>query len=115
LFTTYLGEKFTPRKIGYGNSTSTTTSIDVSRRVRLNYQYVPKIFVDYIREDSPGDKAGIEVGDQIIAINSYSQKELTMNKVTELFFKNPYKKLKIRIKRGDKVFKVEIVNIPLVL
>jgi hypothetical protein len=117
LFTTYLGEKFTPRKIGYGNSTSTTTttSIDVSRRVRLNYQFVPKIFVDYIREDSPGDRAGIVVGDQIIAINSYSQKELTMNKVTELFFKNPYKKLKIRIKRGDNIFKVEIVNIPLVL
>jgi hypothetical protein len=115
LFTTYLREKFTPSKIGYGNSASASNSIDVSPSVRLNYQYIPKIFVDYIREDSPGDKAGIVVGDQIIAINSYSQKELTMNKVTELFFKNPYKKLKIRIKRGDKIFKVEIVNIPLVL
>ncbi|WP_213521504.1 aspartyl protease family protein [Nonlabens sp.] len=115
LFTTYVGEKFIPNKIGYGNSTSTVTSIDLSPRVQLSYEYVPKIFVDYIREGSPADKAGVMVGDQIIGINSYSQKELTLNKVTELFFKNPYKKLKIRIKRGDKIVKVEIVNIPLVL
>jgi hypothetical protein len=115
LFTTYGVKDFTDRKVGYGNSTSTITTIDVSQRVRLSYQYVSKIYVDYIREGSPGDKAGIVVGDQIIGINRYNQRQLTMNKVTELFFKNPYKKLKIRIKRGDKIFKVEMVNVPLVL
>jgi hypothetical protein len=37
-----------------------------------------------------------------------------MSKVSELFCKNPYRKLKIKLKRGDQEFKVEIINIPLV-
>lgn len=79
------------------------------------YEYVPKIYVDYVRKNSPGDKAGIKIGDQVVSINGYQQKQLTLNRVTELFYKNPYKNLKIRLKRGKKEFKVKIKNIPLVL
>jgi hypothetical protein len=80
-----------------------------------SYNYRAKIIVDYVREGSPAALSGVQVGDQIIAINRISEQELTIDKVSELFFKNPHKKLKIRIKRGDNIFKVEIVNIPLVL
>jgi hypothetical protein len=87
----------------------------VNYNAKLGYKYVPQIFIDYVREGSPGDIAGIKIGDQIISINNYTTSELTMGRVIELFYKNPYKKLKIKLKRGRKEFKVEIINIPLVL
>lgn len=87
----------------------------VNYNAKLGYKYAPQIFIDYVREGSPGDLAGIKLGDQIISINNYTTSQLTMGRVIELFYKNPYKKLKIKLKRGQKEFKVEIINIPLVL
>jgi hypothetical protein len=97
-----------------GNSNESSSMVTVSSSARLNYTYISKIFIDYVRIGSPGDTAGIEVGDQVISINRYNKKQLTMSKVSELFYKNPYRKLKIKLKRGDQEFKVEIINIPLV-
>jgi membrane-associated protease RseP (regulator of RpoE activity) len=101
----------------FGTNTSSTSSnseVLVKSSSSVSYQYLPKIFVDYVRENSPGDKAGIKIGDQIVSINGYKRKKLTLNRVSELFYKNPYKVLRIELKRGGKEFKVKIKNIPLV-
>lgn len=92
-----------------------SSKVTLSNYSKISYDYVPKIYVDYVREGSPGEKAGIEVGDQIVSINNYKQKQLTLNRVSELFYKNPYKNLRIILKRNGKEFKVKIKNIPLVL
>jgi len=67
-----------------------------------------------VRKDSPADKAGIQLGDQIISINKYNQKQLAMSKVIELFYKNSYEKLKIKFTRGNLEYTISITNIPLV-
>lgn len=67
-----------------------------------------------MRKDSPADKAGIQLGDQIISINKYNQKQLAMSKVIELFYKNSYEKLKIKFTRGNLEYTISITNIPLV-
>jgi C-terminal processing protease CtpA/Prc len=67
-----------------------------------------------VRKDSPADKAGIQLGDQIISINKYNQKQLAMSKVIELFYKNSYEKLKTKFTRGNLEYNMSITNIPLV-
>ncbi|WP_298951195.1 aspartyl protease family protein [uncultured Nonlabens sp.] len=106
---TLLDRDFTNRNVDGSSSQITLTS-----KTRMTYKYVPKIYVDYLREGSPAHKAGIQVGDQIISVNGRKKKQLTLNNVSELFFKNPYQKLKMKLKRGETVFNVKIINIPLI-
>lgn len=110
---TEIGRDFSQDKDDFGNITA--RKVTVSNTLEISYKYVPKIFIDYVRENSPGDKVGIEVGDQIISINGYKQRQLTLHRVSQLFYKNPYKNLRIKLKRGDEEFKVKFKNIPLIL
>jgi hypothetical protein len=75
---------------------------------------VPKILVRYVRPDSPAAIAGVEVGDQITQINGIRKSNLTLENTASKFFKNPYKKIKLRMKRGDRIFKIKFTQIPII-
>ncbi len=97
-----------------GRLNNSSSQVTVSSISKMTYKYIPKIYIDYVREDSPGYLAGIEIGDQVLSINNYGQEKLTLNIVNDLFYKNPYKSLKIKLKRDEEIFKVKFKNIPLV-
>lgn len=65
------------------------------------YQMTPKIMVDYVRPDSPAAIAGIQKGDQILRLNGTSQEKLTVDNTASNFFKNPFSKIRLVVKRGE--------------
>jgi len=75
---------------------------------------VPKILVRYVRPDSPAAMAGVKVGDQITRINGIRKSNLTLENTSSKFFKNPFKKIRLRIKRGDRQLKIQFIQRPII-
>ncbi len=73
----------------------------------VNYVYLPKILIDYIRPNSPADNAGLKV-------NGISREDLGLNNIAYLFFKDPYSNIKLTVKRGESILKFKIKLIPLI-
>ncbi len=98
---------------GYYLSNKSQVQIS-SRANKLNYIKVPRITVTYVREDSPAFQAGIQVGDEIIAINNEVKGKMTLSDVASKFYKEPYSRVKIKIKRGEEILKFTIKLIPVI-
>ncbi|NMM46945.1 aspartyl protease family protein [Marinigracilibium pacificum] len=72
-----------------------------------------EILVHYVREGSPADDAGIEIGDKITRINSSKVENYELWEISEMFSRKEGKTLKLEIKRGDEILtkKVELERI----
>ncbi|WP_299122839.1 aspartyl protease family protein [uncultured Tenacibaculum sp.] len=65
------------------------------------YRFKPKYKIDKVVKGSPGDRAGIKVGDRIEEINNQKAYGFTLEEIVEMFYKKPNKKIRIKVKRGD--------------
>jgi predicted aspartyl protease len=54
-----------------------------------------------VRENSPAHQAGLETGDLILSANSYSGKNLTLKKFTNLMHSRDNRKIRLKIKRKN--------------
>lgn len=61
-------------------------------------------FIDHVNENSPGEKAGLKKGDQILFIDGTSVKEMNINEVYQLMKKGDGKALDIMVTRDNKTF-----------
>jgi len=60
--------------------------------------------VSQLRENSPGEKSGIKINDEIISINHQDATDLTLNEIYKLFQSKEGKKLKIVVNRdGERI------------
>ncbi|KUJ55114.1 PDZ domain-containing protein [Chryseobacterium aquaticum] len=62
-----------------------TTGVELINN-SLQYKFVlkPLFSIAGVRKDSPGDKAGLKKGDQLITINGRKTSEMTLNKIMEM-------------------------------
>ncbi|MQP23815.1 hypothetical protein GFJ94_01910 [Flavobacterium sp. LMO8] len=58
---------------------------DSSRRYNYNYELKPIFQIYAIRKNSPGEKAGLLVGDKILKINNKIASQLSIQNITDLF------------------------------
>lgn len=58
---------------------------DSSRRYNYDYKLKPIFQIYAIRKDSPGEKAGLLVGDKILKINNRLASQLSIQNITDLF------------------------------
>lgn len=69
-----------------------------------------KIFtVAFVVPGSPGEEAGIKIGDQIYSINGLSATFYDLDLISKKFKKRSGKKFKLKVKRGEEIFKVGMV------
>ncbi|WP_164549921.1 aspartyl protease family protein [Nonlabens ponticola] len=111
LFTYYDDGRNDDVNTAYGTLRGQKT-VNTSKTV--NYKWVPSLFIQSVRKDSPADKAGIKVGDEIVRVNSIAKANLTLNNVASQFFKNPYSRLKIKVKRGEREKKFTLKLVPVI-
>ena len=62
--------------------------------------------VHYILPDSPADKAGVLVGDEILSINGRATKLLPLSGVNRMFRKKVGKRMKVKVLRGEEKLKL---------
>jgi len=79
-----------------------------------SYNMVPKIYVDYVRPSSTAEKAGIMEGDEIVKVDYRVKGKFLLDDVASKFYKKPYSKIRLKVKRGDKILKFKIQLIPLI-
>ena len=88
---------------------NTISSVD-----RYSYNMMPKLYVGYVRPDSPAQIAGIMVGDEIVGVNYKKKGRFSLNDVASRFYKKPYSKVRLKVKRDDKILRFTIKLIPLI-
>jgi len=69
----------------------------------LQYKFVlkPLFSIAGVRRDSPGDKAGLKKGDQLITINGRKTSEMTLNKIMEMMKSDEGKTINMVISRKN--------------
>lgn len=68
-----------------------------------------KFYIKYIIDNSPADKAGLKEGDIIISINGWSYKWYSLARINRKFSSKEGKKIKLKVKRGEKVIKTKFI------
>lgn len=76
-------------------------------RYAQKYELKPVFSIYAIRKNSPGDKAGLQIGDKIIKINNKMAHQLTIQSITDLFQSEDGKWITMTIERGGKQFTVK--------
>ncbi|MGB5982154.1 MAG: aspartyl protease family protein [Nonlabens sp.] len=114
------GEKELITKVKYNYDKDADSESRSIVKTRLNdnktylVSYAPKILVSYVAPDSPADEAGIMKGDQIVGFFKKDLGEFSMGDVSENFYRNPYRKLYLRLKRQDKFYEANLFLKPII-
>lgn len=61
--------------------------------------------ISYVRPDSPADRAGLRVNDEVLSLNGFNAEGLEIDDVYHNLTRRHGRSIQLKIKRGDKVFK----------
>lgn len=67
----------------------------------------PSYYITNIRKDSPAFYANLAVGDRLLSINNKKSRDLTLQKINELFQSEDGKKINMEVERFGIIFEVE--------
>ena len=95
-------------------SANINTNQTISLTKLLSYKRLRKIIVGYKKSGSPADLAGVKVGDEIIAINRLRKGEMTLHDAASIFYRNPYSRVRLKVKRQGKILKMAFKLLPLI-
>ena len=71
-------------------------------RTKFNYSIKPAFTVVELRQDSPAEKAGIELGDVILNINSKDTSNYSLQEITQFFYEKSGKTIRLKVDRNGR-------------
>lgn len=74
----------------------------------FHYTLLPKYKVSYVREGSVAEKAGIEVGDKVLAVNGRPAYRYKLYQLMNIFFRDAGKRVKLKIEHQGMIKKVSL-------
>ncbi|QCE40408.1 aspartyl protease family protein [Psychroserpens sp. NJDZ02] len=87
-------------------------SINFQTIVKSNYKYhsKPSFSISVLREGSPADLAGLNVGDVITYVNGKSTHNMSLNQLVGYFYKKPGTRLELKVFRfgKERIFSFEL-------
>ena len=75
-----------------------------------SYQMLDRIIVNYIRKDSPADRAGLMVGDVLLKINNNNVYQYRLDELEKHFFYHNKKHLEFTVKRKGLILTFKVFN-----
>lgn len=75
-------------------------SINAIEDILVQYAFQPKYEIVEIRQNSPGDKAGLFKGDVIIGVNGRNSINYSLSEINDLFYQEEGKKIKLTVDRN---------------
>jgi len=83
----------------FGSKNESVAKADIVISKSYKYVLAPAFTIVELRKDSPADKAGLHLGDVILNINNKSVHEFSLQEVTQLFYDEDGKRIKLIIDR----------------
>lgn len=71
-----------------------------NRKYDYTYELKPIFEIYFVRNDSPAEKAGLQVGDIILSINRRASQHLSIEKIAEIFHSQEGKMIKMKVERA---------------
>lgn len=91
------------------NHNETSNSVFIPSYDTYSVKLLPRYVVTEIRKNSPADRAGILLGDEIIEINNESVHKYKLYEINSMFYTKEGKTLHLKIQRGFVEKKVKFV------
>jgi len=89
------------------NETQENTTIVIETRYKLALK--PAYSIVELREGSPAERAGLEVGDVILTINGRSTKELKLQELVQMFYDDAGKRIRLKVDRNGILLSYEFI------
>ena len=89
------------RNIEKGTTSEAVTDVSVFTQISL----VPRYVIVNVRQGSPAQLAGLEIGDEIVAINGSAAHKIKLFALNTLFSSRVGKRIKVKVKRNSVEFK----------
>ncbi|MCB0456804.1 MAG: aspartyl protease family protein [Flavobacteriaceae bacterium] len=90
-------------------TSSANNAIEIRVNPILNFFLAPRYIIAEVREGSPAAMAGIQKGDEVIAINNKPAYKFKLFEITELFTSKSNRKIFMEIKRNGKILKMKFL------
>jgi C-terminal processing protease CtpA/Prc len=75
--------------------------------VRAKGNRLSEFEITDVRKNTPAERSGIQIGDQLLFINGFDLSELELNNVNSLLSQKPGKKIKVQVLRNGEKLKKE--------
>ncbi|GAB4039672.1 hypothetical protein GCM10028774_41750 [Spirosoma jeollabukense] len=77
--------------------------------LRAGGQDFHRYFINLIMANSPAERAGLRVGDELIGVNNYLNQTLRLSTLTQLFRAGAGKPIRLLIRRGGQLYQIDFL------
>ncbi len=70
--------------------------------------FLDTLYIDYVRKDSPADKAGLEKGDVVFSVNGHSLNYSPFGRIQSMLKGRPNRKVKFKVIRNGEKLKLDV-------